>query len=290
VYAAVLASVALHATLVGLLAWLPCAGERVADPQEHARQVVYLGGADVAAPGGLRTKLLSGDGAGGGASAAPMPGGPAAIVVPDGPPAAGAALGPPLIGIGSSPGAPGGGPGDGPGGGPATTFFGLPAHGLSVAYVLDRSASMGLRGALATARDELLTSLRRLPAAARFQVIVYNGTAEALVPPVGALVAATPANVAQAAAALADYGPGGTTRHQQGLVAGLRLRPDVLFFLTDGDDLTDDDLAAAARANLAHTVIHTVELSTEHRGQPAMPMQRLARSSGGSYRAVALAP
>ncbi len=166
----------------------------------------------------------------------------------------------------------------------------MPARGLSVVYVVDRSASMGLGGALATARRELLASLRQLPVEARFQVIVYNGAPETLLPPDGTLAPATAANVARAAAALEECGPAGATRHQPALVAGLRLRPDVLFLLTDADDLSDDDLAAAARANTARTVIHTVELSTEHRGQPAMPMQRLARAHGGTYQAIALNP
>ena len=60
-----------------------------------------------------------------------------------------------------------------------TAFFQIVTQAKVIVYVVDRSASMGLNGSLAAAKRELLASLDRLPPSARFQVIVYNRTAQA---------------------------------------------------------------------------------------------------------------
>ena len=76
-----------------------------------------------------------------------------------------------------------------------TRFFQVAVEARSLVYVLDRSASMGLNGSWAAARQELIGSLEPLPASVRFQVIVYNGTPQIL-PIAGRrqLAAATPEN------------------------------------------------------------------------------------------------
>src|SRR5262245_2358261 len=67
--------------------------------------------------------------------------------------------------------------------GTATTFFDVPAVGKSVVYVIDRSATMNLDGRFDRARAQVVTSLKRLPPDARFQVIAYDRRAAAL--PIG---------------------------------------------------------------------------------------------------------
>src|SRR5262249_30267840 len=155
--------------------------------------------------------------------------------------------------------------------------FGVAARGQSVVYVLDCSISMGLRGALAAAKRELLASLERLPATARFQVIAYNSSAETLLGRRDELLPAKPENLRRAAAAVSALEATGGTRPRTGFTLALCLHPDVLYFLTDADDdLTDDDCHWVTRTNAGRTVIHTVELTTAHRGRPEQPMQRLA--------------
>jgi hypothetical protein len=147
---------------------------------------------------------------------------------------------------------------------------------------------MGLHQALATARRELAASLSLLPESASFQVIEYNSTPAPLVgrQGQGELVPATPANIRAANAAMESLWASGTTRHLPALQMALALRPDVIYFLTDADDLDETDPARVARLNTGHCVIHTIELTLAHRGWQDKPMQRIARDSGGTYRAV----
>jgi hypothetical protein len=164
-----------------------------------------------------------------------------------------------------------------------TTFFQIATQAESVVYVIDRSASMGLGGALDLARRELLASLERLPSSARFHVLVYNSTATPLLP---GWLQATPENKLRVASALRDLRAEGGTRHDQALPRALSMQPDVIFFLTDADDLAEADLRDFTRRNHGRSTIHVVELNTANRGRPDMPLQLLARQNGGTYQAV----
>lgn len=152
------------------------------------------------------------------------------------------------------------GMGDGSGdGGPCALAVGKDAK--TVVYVVDRSMSMGFHGALARARREVLASLRRLPPTARFQLIAYNREAEPLsIDGQSGLLSAdeeTLRRVADAVSALR----GGGTDHGAALRRALAFHPDILYFLTDADDVSPDDVRTATRLNGRHTVIHAVEVS-----------------------------
>src|SRR5262249_12027581 len=135
----------------------------------------------------------------------------------------------------------------------------------------------------------LAKSLQRLPEGARFQVILYHDVARPLLPSQPGWLEATPTRIQEAVAALAQVPSEGATNHAAGLRAGLQLRPDVLFFLTDADDLTHEHMRLAVQLNpQGRTVIHTIELSLDNRDRPMMPMQVLARLSRGTYQAVDL--
>jgi hypothetical protein len=149
---------------------------------------------------------------------------------------------------------------------------------------------MGLAGRLATAQRELARSLRQLPATARFQVIVYNSTARLLVPAPSGLVPATPANLQRALEALAHLSAEGGTRPEQALPLALALRPTVIYFLTDADNLSDETLHFLIQHNYARSIIHAIELTNIPSRQQDRPLARLARSTGGTYRVVAVAP
>jgi hypothetical protein len=170
-------------------------------------------------------------------------------------------------------------------------FFPVPAAARSVVYVIDRSGSMGEHGRLARARRELEASLSRLPESARFQVIVYNRQAEPL--RIGGradLVPATIENVSQASRLLRDLVPEGGTEHFAALRKALHLRPDVIFFLTDADDLNPADVRALTELNQGRTAIHVIEMTLANRDRPDMPMHQLAHGNRGGYRAVAAGP
>ncbi len=179
--------------------------------------------------------------------------------------------------------------GDGPDGEPAAARPALlqaPPAARSVVYVLDRSLSMGLNGALARARRETLAGLARLPEGACFQVILYNRQAEPL--RVGGRSGLLPADgpTREAVARELDrVAAAGNTDHARALRQGLLLRPDVLFLVTDADDLSDRDVLEVTRLNAGRTAIHAVEL-TRGRDDADGPLRRLAALNGGTCRRV----
>jgi hypothetical protein len=202
------------------------------------------------------------------------------------PPAPGVAEGvPPARPANPIPGAAGEGTGNRPGtGGPA--FFQVPPQGQRIVYVIDRSSSMGEHGALDAARRELLASLGWLPATARFQVVFYNRTARPLILAGRTdLVAAGADNLHEVESALAALQPAGGTNHFEALKTALTLLPDVLFLVTDADDLTQKEVREVTAMNQGRAVIHAIELTTRSE-QGDGPLALLARGNGGTYRVV----
>jgi hypothetical protein len=117
----------------------------------------------------------------------------------------------------------------------APPFHGAMKPGQSVVYILDCSGSMGEFGKLGLAQSALIATLRRQPDTFRFQVIPYNSTARFLIP--GGL-ATISASLGQAEARLARLEAVGRSNHADAVRAATDLRPDVIVWLTDADDLS----------------------------------------------------
>ena len=168
--------------------------------------------------------------------------------------------------------------------GAATAFFGVPAIGKSVVFVLDRSASMGLDGRLDRARRELAMSLRRLPPSARFQVIAYNRAAEPVrVRGQDGLLPATREYIEDAIQAIDRLPAEGGSEHLNALTKALALVPDVIYFLTDEDDLEPRDVQIVTRRNHGRVSIHALCLAPPGKESP---MQILARDNRGQFGVV----
>jgi hypothetical protein len=163
----------------------------------------------------------------------------------------------------------------------------VPARGKTVVYVIDRSMSMGQQGALERAKKELLTSLDLLPPTARFQVIAYNRSAQPLrLGGRAELVSATPGNVRQAATQIEVLPAEGSTEHVAALKRALALQPDVIYFLTDADDLRLEQIRQLTRYNQGRTAIHAIELRLRRRGAGDSALPLLAQANRGIYRVV----
>jgi hypothetical protein len=214
------------------------------------------------------------------------------VTAPPEQPPAGVSVAPELVNPPPRPGdgttAGGLAPGGTEGGGGGRGFFesGTPAR--SIVYVIDRSASMGRGGLLDAAVRELCASLSRLPPATRFQVVVYHDRPALLCPGPEELLPATAENTARAIGLLDDLDAEGGTNHLPALRLALSLAPEVIYLLTDADDLSHEHRLEATRLNAGRAVIHTIELSPANRGRADMPLQVLARENRGTYRAVDL--
>jgi hypothetical protein len=160
--------------------------------------------------------------------------------------------------------------------------------GQSVVFLLDCSLSMGPSGAFAHARQELLARLARLPAGIRFQVIPYNSQALPLPNNRPEFLPMSPEVLAQVTRLLTAIHPARSTKPFAALKCGLSLHPDVLYLVTDTDEMGTAEVDAVTRLNHGQTVIHAIELTARPGTRPDSPLCRLAASNRGTYRRVPL--
>lgn len=174
-----------------------------------------------------------------------------------------------------------------------TKLFGIEAEGAKFVYVFDRSASMSIaRGKpLAAAKKELIASLTPLERVHQFYLIFYNQEVRAFQPggDSGKLIFATDANKQAAERYINGIQPEGATDHYAALSIALKMRPDVIFLLTDGDakdDLTEAELAQLAKQNGAATKIHVIQFTADL--PTGANLRTLAKDNGGEFKSVSL--
>jgi hypothetical protein len=192
--------------------------------------------------------------------------------------------------VAAAPGATGAGRGH-PARGTATgsALFADARQARTVVYVLDRSGSMGQQSAYRIACAEVIADLNHRPPATEFQVVPYNSSAEPLCLNGSLrLSPATVANIEKAAALLAAQPATGWTDHLCGLRRGLLLAPDVLYLVTDADDLKPEDVRTITSLNRGRTVIHTVEMHSRYAAKPTGALAELAAANHGTHRRVLL--
>src|SRR5262249_38077945 len=123
------------------------------------------------------------------------------------------------------------------------------------------------------------------------QVIAYNRSAEPLrLHGQADLLPATAEMRRQAATCIEALAPEGSTNHVQALKQALALQPDVIFFLTDADDLKLDQVPQVTQYNHGRTVIHAIELHLGRRTRSESALHLLAQDNRGVYRAVESEP
>jgi hypothetical protein len=170
----------------------------------------------------------------------------------------------------------------------STKFFGSDVWGTKFLYVIDRSGSMSERDRLGEAKRELVASLAKLPPTVQFQVIFYNLNQEIV--PVGGtsrrLLPATDANKTRVQQLVGRIVPEGGTEHAPALKMALALNPDVIFFLTDADDLRERDVKDITALNKDRARIHTIEFGIGPELERENALRELASSNGGTYRYV----
>lgn len=168
----------------------------------------------------------------------------------------------------------------------APTGMKLAPHTKSVVYVLDRSVSMGLDGKLARAKQELLNSITHLSQDMRFQIILFNRSIEVLAPNQGLLLA-TLENKQRAQEFLMRVLPEGGTKPIPALKRALGWRPDVLYFLSDAEELTARDLGEVTLLNQGRSVIQVVAFDNE---QSRLTLKALAQNNRGEVRLESSTP
>ena len=174
-----------------------------------------------------------------------------------------------------------------------TAFMEIADSGQRIVYLIDTSGSMHDGGRMELAQSQLLASLRMLETHQEFQVIFYGDTPVRMRLRGGArdMYRATVTNIDLARDEIEAVDSGGGTKHLPALMAAVRLRPDVVYFLTDGRDasLTREDLRNLLRQNAAGARVHVIEFAS---GAPESRrltwLHQLASETGGRYRRVQL--
>ena len=191
-------------------------------------------------------------------------------------------------GGGGSGGSFGEGEGDGfglgGGGGGGTSFFGIAARGSRFIYIVDISGSMQGEK-IGVLRRNLLDSIAELPPQSHFCIIGYNDN----LVPLGDEIRwykADDANRLKARTWISRIEPSGGTVPMPAFEPALNLkpRPDVIYFMTDGQDI--DGLTEHVRnLNIKGRKTRINTICYGDRGGEEM-MRRIADDSGGKYRFV----
>jgi hypothetical protein len=165
----------------------------------------------------------------------------------------------------------------------ATEFFGISGYGKTFVYVVDCSGSMREEGKFERAVYELLRSIEQLTSDQQYFIIFYNHAAFPM-----ATHGPVPATLEQFETTrhwISYAQPQGGTAPLPALLAALKMKPDAIFFLSDGlfDPRTSGMVRASNRGKKSRIPIHTIAfVNREAEGL----MRTIARNSGGEYRFV----
>jgi hypothetical protein len=165
-----------------------------------------------------------------------------------------------------------------------TVFFGLQQRADTVVFVVDMSGSMNDGHRFDRAVAELVRALGGLAPTQKFFVFFFNATTHPMLdmaPP--QLQPATPDNRAKVVKWIEKLQPDADTNPEDALERALKLQPQVIYFLTDGEipPTTPDTVKGL---NQAHkTVIHTIAFGTE---EGADMLKAIAQDNGGKYQFV----
>lgn len=184
-----------------------------------------------------------------------------------------------------------GGAGDGQavgnltGGGAGTSFFGVRSKGMRFAYIVDRSGSMGDDRKMQIAKRELARSIDTLPDYASFYVVLFSSGVT--IPPMqDGWMRARKSTINRFIRWLNLIDPTGGTEPMDAFrqVFALDVRPDVIFFLTDGQ-IPDDTARLVANMNRRgeRVTINTIAFGDD---QSQKLLREIATDSGGAYRFV----
>lgn len=165
----------------------------------------------------------------------------------------------------------------------ATEFFGIGGSGQSFVYVVDCSNSMREEGKFERARYELIRSIEHLTPEQSYFVIFYNDGAYPM--DADEPVPVTADQVERMRRWVGYIEPGGGTNPLPALLMALRLKPDAIFFLSDGlfDPGAIQAVRRANRSRSGRIPIHTISfVNYESQGL----MKTIARHAGGEFRFV----
>ena len=189
----------------------------------------------------------------------------------------------------------GAGDGNAQGDGSGTDFFGLTAPGQSFVFVVDSSGSMRRpfpgpsRTLLGRVKMELLKCVTQMSPEQQFFIVFFNDEANPM--PANRLMEATHDSQLRYLRWMAEVEAGGETEPESALLLALQLKPDVIYFLTDGAfkyRVIDRVQEMNRRGITIHTVGFGDKVGFGENGAERF-MQMIADQNGGTYQFVSAA-
>lgn len=172
------------------------------------------------------------------------------------------------------------------GGRAKTSVFGVEGEGYKFVYVFDHSASMGggPNSPLSAAKAELKASLAHLAETHQFRIIFYNEHTTVF-PSTEGLVFGTEANKERAIRFIDGVTANGGTSHEEALLEAIRMRPDVIFFLTDADqpELSPAQQHRIAQRNDDRSSINAIEFGLGPQVDTGNFLVKIAQQNGGRH-------
>ncbi|MBC7965779.1 MAG: hypothetical protein H7Z17_07615 [Fuerstia sp.] len=162
------------------------------------------------------------------------------------------------------------------------TFFGKEVQANSVAFVIDASKSMyGMR--FQRARTELVNALSKLQPNQSFFVVFYTNETYPMFFPDNTieLIPADQRNLGRVFDWIGQSQVQGGTQPQLAIALTMKLKPDVVFFLSDGD--IPPETQGIVKYHNSRSVVHTITFGSD---AGAGIMRQIALRNGGEYRFI----
>lgn len=168
------------------------------------------------------------------------------------------------------------------GGAGATSFFGVGGSGQRFAFIVDKSGSMARH--MEEAKAELRRSISSLPDYASVTVVFFDSGDP--IPFSDRWERVRPATLSRLARWLRDIGPSGGTDPTRAFrrVFQMDVRPDVVFFLSDGE-IPQESVAEIRRMNSLgrRVTVHSIAFGED---AGSARLRQVAQDAGGEYRHV----
>ncbi|MBA4018552.1 MAG: hypothetical protein C0483_15410 [Pirellula sp.] len=160
------------------------------------------------------------------------------------------------------------------------TFFGVKAEGRSFAFVVDTSGSMGINNRYLRCRAELLRAVSELGHKQKYFITFFNHQTFAM--PERKLVEATSPQLKKTMQWITGAVPMGSTEPWDGVYLALKLKPDAIFLLTDGEFNPEvvRKILGAQPDDKKRIPIHTIGFEST---AGEVTLQTIARETGGKY-------
>lgn len=172
------------------------------------------------------------------------------------------------------------------GGGAGTSFFGIESRGSRFVYIVDVSGSMAESDRISTLRSNLIESMNTLPEQASFLIIAYSDNAFVMDNEYRWNRADNETKFKVRTWIINHVAPSGGTEPSSAFEQAFKLkpRPDVIYFMTDGQQ-TDllPGFIRAMNTRGRRTKINTIVFG-DRQGEEVM--RRIASESGGQYRYI----